>query len=71
MISDILIGLAILVVIAAIFAVGFFTGYIIGQMSVSKEYFESCDQAELIELRKKVYEYEKENRNNTQLRRCM
>lgn len=66
MISDILIGLAILVAIAVIFAVGFFTGYIMGQMSVSKEYFESCDQAELIELRKKVYEYEKENRNNTQ-----
>lgn len=64
MISDILIGFAILVAIAAIFAVGFFTGYIIGQMSVSKEYFESCDQEELIRLRNKVAEYEKEDRNS-------
>lgn len=68
MVGDILIGFAILLVIALILIVGFSVGYIFGQISVSKEYFESCDQEELIELRKKIAEYEKEDRNNTQCR---
>lgn len=62
--NDTLVGLAILLVIALIFAVGFFVGHIFGQMSVSREYFERCDQEELIRLRNKVAEYEKEDRNS-------
>lgn len=64
MIEDILIGIAILLVIALILIAGFSVGYIFGQISVSKEYYEKCDQEELMKLRKMTEEDKCKNKSN-------